>query len=335
MNATPWHGLRASQGHRSDGVQDCLRNGGRFGRRASSLLNVAVVSPKTSRPVNCTGSRPPSVCRGCWRRLRDSFPVRQRKGAVLLLPYTRRIRRRCSLPTACYPAAVPPRTSPARRQRHQLHRGRRRGEWKSAFALICRWRSVPAFAVRDTGLHCAGRPGSNLSGPSPRPTPPWRGGWRHGSGAFDLHDLVVDGRVYGGSRASWAGDHVASFHLGLPLAEELPRRVRRRRSRFPAAPAPNSAYSWRKASRRTRSWPPTSCRIGAIYCVEIAGDGEAAIYWPGRPVTTRSSWTCKCRHRAVWKPRSLSQTRRRPLAADADHRHDGPRHEGRPRAGRG
>ena len=84
-----------------------------------------------------------------------------------------------------------------------------------------------------------------------------------------------DGRAHLGRKRSGQGEHVL-LHRPAAFGEGTPSRLRGPCRSSPRRPAAHCASCWWKTTPPIRSWPPTSCRIGAIV-VEIAGDGQEAI----------------------------------------------------------
>ena len=88
---------------------------------------------------------------------------------------------------------------------------------------------------------------------------------RHGPGAFHLQAPGGDdGRADLGRKRSRARAARSTSPSACPWRRNfLPTSMPR--LRFPRRPAPRCASCWWKTTPPTRSWPPTSCRIGAMW----------------------------------------------------------------------
>ena len=187
------------------------------------------------------------------------------------------------------------------------------------------------FAVRDTGI---GIPPSGLEQhlPALRPSRCLDDAAlrRHGPRAFHLHKPGGDdGRAHLGRKRTGEGKHVL-LHRPTALGEGTACRAGSRPT-FPRRLRPRCGSCWWKTTPPTRSWPPTSCRIAAIWS-RSRGTASEAI-----SLTEQNRYDVILMDVQMPGMDGLEATaairkREERREAGADHRHDGPRDEGRPRA---
>ena len=139
----------------------------------------------------------------------------------------------------------------------------------------------------------------------------------------------MGGRDVGGERVG-TRQHLLLHRRAFPWPTELPAEPE-------AAPDVSAAAPARLRILLVEDNPANQKLAAYIlqdrgHTVEIAGDGQQALRMTRRTVTTLSSWTCKCRAWTARKATAAIRARDAGRPPRAHHRHDRPRHEGRPRA---